>query len=175
MRKIIITLIMILASNAFFAQAALDKFDGSVEVTSVLVTKKMFDLMSKVKVDASDTEAQNYLNLIRKLDNLKVFTTSNVKITAEMKSTTESYTKTQDLVELMRVNDNDQNIRIFVKSGTNEDQIRELLMFIEGGIKDNKTVLMSLTGDFKLNEIPILTDKMRIPGGNFFKKIAKNK
>jgi hypothetical protein len=31
----------------------------------------MFELMSKVKVDASDKETQ-YMNLIKKLDNLKV-------------------------------------------------------------------------------------------------------
>jgi hypothetical protein len=40
-------------------------------------------------------------------------------------------------------------------------------MFIEGGSKSNETVLMSLTGNFDLNEISILTDKMRIPGGRF--------
>jgi hypothetical protein len=36
----------------------------------------MFELMSKVKVDASDKETQQYMNLIKKLDNLKVLTTS---------------------------------------------------------------------------------------------------
>lgn len=131
--------------------------------------------MSKVKVDASDKEAQNYLNLIRKLDNLKVFTTTNVRISAEMKSTTEGYSKTAGLDELMRVNDNGQNIRILVKSGTTEDKIKELLMFIEGGKTDNQTVLMSLTGNFSLNEIPILTDKMGIPGGDILRKTTKNK
>jgi hypothetical protein len=30
-------------------------------------------------------------------------------------------------------------------------------MFIEGGSKSNETVLMSLTGNFDLNEISILT------------------
>jgi hypothetical protein len=46
-------------------------------------------------------------------------------------------------------------------------------MFIEGGSKSNETVLMSLTGN-DLNEISILTDKMRIPGGDDLKK-AKGK
>jgi hypothetical protein len=47
-------------------------------------------------------------------------------------------------------------------------------MFIEGG-KSNETVLMSLTGNFDLNEISILTDKMRIPGGDDLKKATKGK
>jgi len=48
-------------------------------------------------------------------------------------------------------------------------------MFIEGSGKGNSTVLMSLTGDFNLNEISVLTDKMRIPGGDDLKKATKNK
>lgn len=173
MIRILITLVIVLFSNTFFAQSAFDKFDGREEVTSIIVNKKMFDLMSKVKVDVSDKESQNYLNLIRKLDNLKVFTTINVRVTAEMKSLTEDYSKTAGLDELMRVNDSGQNIKIFVKSGGTEDQIKELLMFIEGAAKDSQTILMLLTGDFALNEIPVLTDKMKIPGGNFLKNATK--
>jgi hypothetical protein len=44
----------------FFAQAVFDKFDGQDDVTSIIVNKKMFELMSKVKVDASDKETQQY-------------------------------------------------------------------------------------------------------------------
>ena len=47
-------------------------------------------------------------------------------------------------------------------------------MFIEGA-KNDDTVLMSLTGNFDLNEISILTDKMRIPGGDDLKKATKGK
>ena len=45
-------------------------------------------------------------------------------------------------------------------------------MFIEGG-KNEDTVLMSLTGDFDLNEISVLTDKMRFPGGDDLKRATK--
>jgi hypothetical protein len=58
--------------KSIFAQAVFDKFDGQDDVTSIIVNKKMFELMSKVKVDASDKETQQYMNLIKKLDNLKV-------------------------------------------------------------------------------------------------------
>jgi hypothetical protein len=34
---------------------------------------------------------------------------------------------------------------------------------------------MSLTGNFDLNEISILTDKMRIPGGDDLKRATKEK
>jgi len=166
---------MILASNAFFAQAAFDKFDGQDDVTSIIVNKKMFELMSKVKMDTSDKESQQYLNLIRKLDNLKVFTTTSTRVTSEMKVAADKYIKTDGLEELMRVNDSGKNIRIMVKSGGGDGQIKEFLMFIEGGSQDNKTVLMSLTGAFDLSEISVLTDKMRIPGGDDLRKATGGK
>lgn len=175
MKKVIITLVLVLVSSPFFAQAAFDKFDGQDGVTSIIVNKKMFELMSKVKVDASDKETQQYMSLIKKLDNLKVFTTSSSSATTDMRSTAEKYIRTAGLEELMRVNDNGKNIKILVKSGTTDSQIRELLMFIEGANKANETVLMSLTGNFDLNEISILTDKMRIPGGEDLKRATKGK
>ncbi|PWA05354.1 DUF4252 domain-containing protein [Flavobacterium psychrotolerans] len=171
MQKFIITLVL-LVSNTFFGQTAFDKFDGQDDVTSIIVNKKMFELMSKVKMDATDKQAQQYLNLIKKLENLKVFTTKSTRVENEMKAATEKYIKTAGLDELMRVNENGRNIKILVKSGTKDSQVRELLMFIEGA-KSDDTVLMSLTGDFDLNEISILTDKMRIPGGDDLKKATK--
>ncbi|WP_291097758.1 MULTISPECIES: DUF4252 domain-containing protein [unclassified Flavobacterium] len=175
MKKFIITLVVALISNAFFAQTAFDKYDGQDGVTSIIVNKKMFELMSKVKMDTSDKETMQYINLIKKLDNLKVFTTTSVRATADMKATADKYVKSAGLEELMRVNDNGKNVRILVKSGAADSQIKELLMFIEGGSKSNETVLMSLTGDFDLNEISILTDKMRIPGGDDLKRATKGK
>lgn len=173
-RKIALTLALFLATSSLFAQSAFDKFDGQDDVTSIIVNKKMFDLMSKVKMDASDKDTQQYLALIKKLDNLKVFTTKSTRVEGEMKLAAEKYVKTAGLEELMRVNDNGRNVKIMVKSGTSDTQIRELLMFIEGA-KNEDTVLMSLTGNFDLNQLSVLTDKMRIPGGDDLKKATKGK
>lgn len=170
----LLTMIFAFSSSAVFSQNGFDKFDGQDGVTSIIVNKKMFELMSKVKVDASDKETQQYLNLIKKLDNLKVFTTKSSRVEGEMRIVADKYIKTAGLEELMRVNENGRNVKILVKSGTTDSQIRELLMFIEGA-KNEETVLMSLIGNFDLNEISILTDKMRIPGGEDLKKATKVK
>jgi hypothetical protein len=126
-------------------------------------------------MDAKEKDAQSYLNLVRKLDNLKVFTTTSNRLTIEMKAAADKYIKTAGLEELMRVNNGGKNIKILVKSGSNDSQIKELLMFIEGSGKGNDTVLMFLTGNFDLNEISVLTDKMRIPGGDELKNATKDK
>lgn len=172
MQKIIFIIAITLLPTLMFSQSVFDKFDGPEEITTVVVNKKMFKMMGEVK--SNDKDAQQYLNLVKKLDNLKVFTTSNSKFTADMKATADKYIKSAGLEELMRISDKGKNIKIMIKSGAKESQVKELLMFIEGGFgKDNETVLMSLTGDFDLNEISVLTDKMNLPGGDDLKKATK--
>lgn len=170
-KKLIIALVLMVGAP-LFAQGAFDKFDGQDDVTSVIVNKKMFDMIGKVKTKPADKEAQQYLELVKKLDNLKVFTTKSTRVENEMKATTASYIKSAGLEELMRINENGRNIKILVKSGSKDTQIKELLMFIEGA-KNEDTVLMSLTGDFDLNELSVLTDKMSIPGGEDLKRASK--
>ncbi|AWG27114.1 DUF4252 domain-containing protein [Flavobacterium kingsejongi] len=175
MKKFIITFALFLTPLFFFGQTVFDKYEGQETVTAVSVNKKMFQLMSNVKMDAKDKEMAQYVSLLKKLDNLKVYTTTNTKISTDMKATFEKYMKTNALEELMRVSDKGQNIRIYVKSGATENQVKELLMFIDGGGTKENTVLMSLTGNFDLNEISTLTNKMNLPGGEELKKASKKK
>ena len=89
-----------------------------------------------------------------------------------MKLVSDNYIKSAMLEELIKINEKDRVVKVYVKSGSTEDQIKEMLMFING--QENKeTVLMSLTGDFNLDELSILTDKMKLPGGADLKKAAK--
>ncbi|OIQ22228.1 MAG: hypothetical protein BM557_01655 [Flavobacterium sp. MedPE-SWcel] len=171
MKKVILVFIFMLMPALFFAQSAFDKFDGKDGVTAVIVNKKMFELMSQVKMDDKNTETQQYLSLLKKLNNLKVFTTSNKKVITEMKSTVKTYLKKHPLEELMRINDSGKTIKIYVKSGSKSSQVLELLMFMDGGSDD--TVLMTLTGNFDLSEISVLTDKMNLPGGIQLKEASK--
>lgn len=171
MKKLFITFVFALMPALFFGQTVFDKFDGQDDVTSIIVKKKMFEMMGNVK----NKESQQYLDLIKKLDNLRVFTTTSSRMTSEMKSAADGYIRTAGLEELMRINDKGQSIKIMVKSGAGPTQVREMLMFIEGSGKGNETVLMSLTGNFDLNEISVLTDRMNLPGGEDLKKATKKK
>ncbi len=172
MKKNIITIFFLLVTGTFFAQSVFDQFEGIAGVNTVLVNKKMFDLMSKVKLDASDKETQQYMHLIKKIDNLKVYRTQNSRISTQMRLTAEKYAKTAGLEELMTTNEGGKKVQILAKQGTTETQLKELLLFIDGG-KNEETVLMSITGDFDLNEVPALTDKMKIPGSAELRKVGK--
>ncbi len=170
MRKIILSLVLVLSVNTFFAQSIFDKFEDQEGITSVVVNKKMFALLSKMEV--KDKESQQYVNLIKKLDNLRVFVTQSDKKADEMKAVSDKYIKSSSLEELMKINDKGKSVKIYVKSGATDTQIKELMMFVEGSGKED-TVLMSLIGDFDLNELSVLTDKMNLPGGDELKKASK--
>jgi len=175
MKNVVIIIAFLMASTVSFAQnTAFDKYEDNQLIQSVIVNKTMFQMMSKVKADPKDKELQQYFNLLKKLDNLKVFTTSNAKLGADMKATVNSYLKSNPLEELMRVNGDGKNVKIYVKSGANENIVKELLMYIEGAnMKDANTVVLSLTGNFSLDEISMLTEKMSLPGADDLKKASK--
>ena len=67
MKNLVVVIAFLMSSAVSFAQNAFDKFEDKEGVTSVVVNKKMFEMMSKVKVDAKDKETQQYLNLLKKL------------------------------------------------------------------------------------------------------------
>jgi len=171
MRKLILSLVLVLSTSTFFAQSVFDKFEDQDGITSVVVNKKMFALLSKMEV--KEKEDQQYINLIKKLDNLRVFVTQSDKKADEMKSISDKYIKSAALEELMKINDKSKSVKIYVKSGTSDSQIKELLMFVEGS-GNEETVLMSLIGNFDLNELSVLTDKMNLPGGDDLKKASKS-
>jgi len=170
MRKLILSLVLVLSTSTFFAQSVFDKFEDQEGITSVVVNKKMFALLSKM--EAKDKETQQYVNLIKKLDNLRVFVTQSDKKADEMKAVSDKYIKSSTLEELMKISDKGKSVKIYVKSGASDSQIKELMMFVEGS-GNEETVLMSLIGDFDLNELSVLTDKMNLPGGDDLKKASK--
>ena len=162
------------ASTSFYGQAVFDQFNGKDEVVSVVVNKKMFELMSKVKVDASDKETQQYLKLIQNLNDLRVFSTTNKAAAQKMKEVADGYIKTSAMEELKKVNENGKQITIDVKRTGNSNVMNEFVMFIQDDTNGmSRTVLMSLTGVFNLADISILTDKMQIPGGTELKKLTQ--
>ena len=170
LKKLVVVIATIFMSNSISAQSVFDKFDNQDDVTTIIVNKKMFSLMAKI--DTKDKESQVYMNLLKKLDNLKVFMTQSDKRSDEMKAVADKFIKTENLDELMRISEKGKNVKIYVKSGASESQIKELLMFVEGSGKE-QSVLMSLTGNFDLDELSVLTDKMNLPGGSNLKKAAK--
>lgn len=168
----LISLLLILTSSQ--AQTAFDKFVGNDKMTAVVVNKKMFELMGRVKMDESDKEAQKFMQMIRNLDALRVFVTSDPKLASDLKGAAEKHQKSLNLEELMSVNDGGKRVNILVRSGKNAGQITELLMTVDGG-KNAEMVVLSLTGLFNIEDLSLLSDRMDLPAKEQIKNATKKK
>jgi hypothetical protein len=166
MKKIILTIAVILISFANYAQSSVfDKFEDMDGVSSVIVNKEAFKMLANFK--GGGEEGQEYLEMVKNLNNFKVFTTEKPEIASQMTTVMKQYLTSAKLTELMRVKDEGTNVKIYVRQGKDENHVSELLMFVNGVgkyMKDTdspvkaETVILLLTGDIDLNKISKLTD-----------------
>lgn len=187
MKKLVLIIAIALAPVVTFGQSLFDKYEDLDGVTSVVVNQKMFNMLAQIDVQTDDPEADEFLNMVKKLDNLKVLTTGDAKVSGQMKADVDKYLKTANLEELMRIKDGDQTVNFYVKNGKDENHVKELLMFvnglkeltknqditINGEKREVETVLLSLTGDIDLRQVSKLTNKMNVPGGKQLEKAGK--
>ena len=168
--KIILAVVLVMSAWVTNAQSQFDKFEDIEGVTSVIVNQKAFSLMSKIGSESDD----EYLNLIKNIQSLKVFATESAEVAVQMETAVKTYLKSANLEELMRVKDGDSNVTIYVKEGKSEDFVKELFMFVKDSKNTSKeSVIISLTGDIDLNQIAKLTEKMDLPGGEHLEKASK--
>ncbi|WP_281540438.1 DUF4252 domain-containing protein [Maribacter aestuarii] len=171
MKKAVVVLLMAIVPVFGFSQSIFDKYEDMDNVGSVIVNKGMIDLFSKVGALSDDKEAQEFMEVAKGLQGVKVFITEDKQVAADMSGTVQKYLKSSKLEELMRVKDKDVNVKFYIKNGKKKDHVSELLMFVSGmnnldvDVNGRKfeTVLVSLTGDIDLNKIGSITDKMDLP------------
>ncbi|WP_372744190.1 DUF4252 domain-containing protein [Lutibacter sp.] len=159
MKKIIIGIAIVAFSISNYAQTSVfDKFEEMNDVTTVVVTKEAFKMASKF--GGNSPEAKDYMDMVKGLNNLKVYTTESTSIAKQMNDVVNGYLKSSKLIELMRVKDKDANVKIYVKPGKDDDHVSELLMFVSDMTNraNQESVILSLTGDIDLNKIAKLTE-----------------
>jgi len=187
MKNLILIIAVAMTSVMSYGQSMFDQFEDMDGVTSMVVNNKMFSMLANIEINTDDPEAQQFVDMIKKITSLKVLTTGDEAISGQMMSKVTSYLKSSNLDELMRIKDGGQTVKIYVKEGKDEYHVKELLMFvnglkemtageditINGKKRDIETVILSLTGDIDLRQISKLTDKMDMPGGKHLKKAGE--
>ncbi|MAT89314.1 MAG: DNA topoisomerase IV [Flavobacteriaceae bacterium] len=177
MKQVLIIIALIAAPFIGSAQSAFDAFENEKDVTSVVVTKNMFKLLSKMDLESDDAEVKEYLKMIDNLENIKIFTTDNPEVAGRMNSAVGTYLSGgRGLEELMRVKEDGKDIKFYSKEGKNENFVSELLMHLQGNVEGkNMSVIMSITGNIDLKQISKLTKDLNVPGGENLDDLNKNK
>ena len=162
MRKIVVIIALALVSNFSFGQSMFDKLEDMDGVSSVVVNKDAFEILSKFKVKSDGNEAVEIFNMIQNLDELKFFKTEDSGIASQMEKMVSRAIKGSNMIELMRAKDDDSRVKIYVKSSKNKDVVSEVLMFMKGFNKKSdkaaETAVVSLTGLIDINKLSKIAD-----------------
>jgi hypothetical protein len=167
------TILSLISTSLIFSQSLFEKYEDMDNVSSVVVNQKMFGMLAEMKVKTNDPETDAFLDQIKMLNSLTVFTTTDTSVSDAISADVKTYVKASKLEELMRVKDGDQNIKFYVQSGRDEFHVSELLMLVRGRLSSDETVLLSLNGDIDLRTLAVLTEQLNVPGGKQLEKASK--
>ncbi|TDU39723.1 uncharacterized protein DUF4252 [Gelidibacter sediminis] len=185
----IIALAIMILPMLSFGQSFFSKYESMKGVTSGVISQKMFKMIATIDVDLDDPEAQGFLDMVKKVESIKVLSTGDKTISSNLAADAEKYIGSAKLDELMRFKDGNQTVKFYVKEGRDENHVKELFMYINGlkeltqdakieinGEKrDIETIVVSIIGDIDLREISKITSKMNVPGGQHLEKASKGK
>jgi len=141
-RHLLMTLCLFCASMAFAQNSVFEKYADMDNVTSVYISKAMFQMMPAV-----ENVGVNLMNMKGKIESLQLVSTEKKEMITQMKSEFSRLVTTRH-EELMRIRDG--NTRVNFYSDIKGDRIKELIMLVEA--EGNFTAIL-LTGNFTLKDI----------------------
>lgn len=147
-RTYIITMLLSLCSLMIYAQDSFfDKFADMEGVSSVYISKTMLSMIPDMQ-----NENIEIGELASKLDQIQILTCEKPDIIAQLKKEMEYINSKNGYEELIRVNDDGEKIRIYLKQSKNKK--KEFVMLIDD--KEEMSIIV-MTGDLTLKEIQKIT------------------
>lgn len=153
MKKILLTLALILSATGLFAQKnPFEKFSDMNGVTSVYISKNMLSLLPKdSKMNYGGVNVGSFIN---KLSSILILSSEDKKIGQQMVALANNQVKGNDYQLLMRVkSDDNQRVNFFMKG--KPENIQELIMVVDGNSDEN--VVMQFLGNFTLQDVQQMT------------------
>lgn len=175
MKKIIIFMALCMAGwSASAQQSALDRFFDKYEpdtsFTIINISPKMFNMFSKVNLNTGDQQADQIMDVAKKLTGLRIITKDNAHNGMQLFREASSLLSPK-MDELMTIRDHGNDLKFLVDQDKN-GIIHTLVMLVGGA---NEFFAMSLTGNINLNEVSKIAGSMNIQGFDQLKNVNKNK
>lgn len=149
-------------------QSAFDKLEDSDKIGTVTISKGMLGIVANMSIDDADEETQEFLDLAKSINEIKVFVSEDKTASQKMKATAKGYIKSSKMESLMKVKDDGSEVNFYVMEGKDSDHVSEMVMLVtdmekKSGKMDFETVLVTMTGDIDLTKIGSLVNKMNLP------------
>lgn len=164
MKKIILIITLVITSSVFYGQSIFDKLEEMDGVSSVVISKDAFEILSKFnfEIDEGSNEISEVFKMIDDLNEFKTFSTDKPDIAVTMEDMVKNNVKDQKMKELMRLKEDDSKVWIYVKSTSNKDLVSQVLMLVKeidkktNGISE--AMIVSLSGSIDINKMSRLVD-----------------
>lgn len=147
-----IVLLLSCASICFAQDKLFDKYADMDGVTSVYISKKMFQM-----IPLTNTAGLNLANLKGKIESLQILSTEKNAIQEKARKEFTQLISSQH-EELMRVKDGNTKANFYIKQ--KGEIISELIMLADTG--NNGFTVIKLLGNFTLKEIQQITEEVTI-------------
>lgn len=168
MKTIITIIIAVLMSGYTFAQD-FSKYENQPGMSTVIINKNMFKLMSRLDLNSQDEEIQQYVDLINNMENIKIFKTNNQKMRDDLTADANTYVKNNKLEELMRVQEDGKKVSFMFKPGKTDDEILQLFMLVDGMSDEEETIVIIINGLIDLRQVSKLAKDLNVPGASSIK------
>lgn len=148
--KNIFLILFLCCTSLCFAQDKLfEKYADMDDVTSVFISKKMFDMIPDI-----ESGGLNLMNLKGKINNLQIVTSDKPEVRDRMQKEFSSLIgKSHE--ELMRVKDDDTRASFYIVQ--NGELINEMIMLAD---TDSDYVAIRITGKFTLEDIQEVAESL---------------
>ena len=164
MKKIILIITLVITSSVFYGQSIFDKLEEMDGVSSVVISKDAFEILSKFnfEIDEGSNEISEVFKMIDDLNEFKTFSTDKPDIAVTMEAMVKKSVKDLKMKELMRLKEDDSKVLIYVKSTSNKDLVSQVLMLVKGIDKKtngiSEAMIVSLSGSIDINKMSRLVD-----------------
>lgn len=170
MKRLVLPIIaLLLYVNGFAQDDVITKYFSEYErrddFTTIIITSKMFELIAQIP-ESEDEE--DVMNVIRKLNGLKILTSSEYPQRAELSRKAVKIIEDKGFEELMIIKEGEEEIKFLIHE--DDGHISEFIMLIEED-EDGDFFLMSMTGNLDLEDISRLSETLDIDGFEHLDKV----
>lgn len=173
MKKLFIIISLSLISISVWAQQDplnrfFNKYEQDTSFTIINISPKMFNMFSKINLNSGDKQADQVMDVAKKLTGLRIITKDNVRNGMQLFREANNLVP-KDYEELMTIRDHGNDVRFLVNPGS---VIHNLIMLVGG---NNEFFAMSLSGNINLSELSQIAGNMNIQSFDQLKNVHQAK
>jgi vacuolar-type H+-ATPase subunit F/Vma7 len=143
------------------------EYERRDDFTTIIITSKMFELIAQIP---ESEEEEDVMNVIRKLNGLKILTSSEYPERGELSKKAVKVIADKGFEELMIVKEGEEEFKFLIQE--KDGHISEFVMLIAED-ENGDFFLMSMTGNLELEDISRLSKTLDIDGFEHLEKVDK--